>query len=78
MEVGPGNISHQHHPTMLDNGHILLFDNGSHHTRPVPYSRVIEVDSATNQIKWEYKADPPFSFFSPLSAAQSVWATATL
>lgn len=68
---GPGNISHQHHPTMLDNGHILLFDNGSHHTRPVPYSRVIEVDPATNQIEWEYKADPPFSFFSPLiSSAQ--------
>ena len=68
---GPGNISHQHHPTMLDNGHILLFDNGSHHARAVPYSRVIEVDTTTNQIEWEYKADPPFSFFSPLiSSAQ--------
>ena len=27
---GPGNISHQHHPTYLDNGHVLLLDNGAH------------------------------------------------
>ncbi len=68
---GPGEISHQHHPTMLDNGRVLLFDNGSHHARGVPYSRVIEVDPTTNQIEWEYLADPPFSFFSPLiSSAQ--------
>lgn len=68
---GPGNISHQHHPTFLENGRVLLFDNGSHHRRGVPYSRVIEVDPATNQIEWEYKAGPPLSFFSPvISGAQ--------
>ena len=27
---GPGNISHQHNPTMLDNGRVLIFDNGPH------------------------------------------------
>ena len=27
---GPGEIDHQHHPTWLDNGRILLFDNGFH------------------------------------------------
>ena len=52
---------------MLDNGRVLLFDNGSHRQgQGVPYSRVIEVDPATNQIEWEYKGDPPLSFFSPV------------
>ena len=40
---GPGNISHQHHPTYLDNGHVLLLDNGAHR-RGLSYSRVIEVE----------------------------------
>ena len=27
---GRGQISHQHHPTRLPNGHVLLLDNGAH------------------------------------------------
>lgn len=47
---GPGQVSHQHHPTYLGNGRVLLFDNGSHRLgRPVPYSGVIEVDVETNR-----------------------------
>ena len=60
---GPGEISHQHNPTMLDNGRVLIFDNGPH-KRGVTHSRVIEVDPATNEIAWEYRGDPPISFFS--------------
>ena len=69
---GPGEISHQRYPTMLDNGRVLLFDNGSHRQgEPVPCSRVIELDPVNNQIEWEYKGDPPLSFFSPvISSAQ--------
>ena len=26
--------SHQHHPTYLENGHVLLLDNGSHRYGP--------------------------------------------
>ncbi len=64
---GPGEISHQHYPTMLENGNILLFDNGSHRPgQAVPYSRVIEVNPKTNRIEWEYKGGPPLSFFSPV------------
>ena len=60
---GPGIISHQHHPTYLGNGHVLLFDNGPH--RPgFTYSRVIEVDPSSNEIAWEYQGDPPISFYS--------------
>ena len=60
---GPGEISHQHNPTMLDNGRVLLFDNGPH-KRGVTHSRVIEIDPATNEIAWEYRGDPPISFYS--------------
>ena len=60
---GPGDISHQHNPTFLDNGRVLIFDNGPH--KPgFSHSRVIEVDPTTNEIAWEYKGDPPISFYS--------------
>lgn len=60
---GPGDVSHQHHPTMLDNGNVLLFDNGAHR-RGMNYSRVIEINPKTNEIVWEYQGDPPLSFYS--------------
>ena len=60
---GPGEIYHQHHPTWVDGGRVLLFDNGA--LRPgVNYSRVIEVDPATNEIHWEYRGAPAISFYS--------------
>ena len=62
MEVGPWNISHQHHPTYLDNGHVLL-DNGSHR-RGLSYSRVIEVDPPTSEVVWQYRGLPMVSFFT--------------
>jgi hypothetical protein len=57
---GPGEISRQHHPSVLENGNVLLFDNG----RRVKRSRVIEVDPRTNRIVWSYEGDPPETFFS--------------
>ena len=67
---GPGVVSHQHHATQLENGRILLFDNGSHR-RGFDYSRVVEVDPATNEIAWEYKGNPVLSFYSfHISSAQ--------
>jgi len=62
---GPGELAHQHEPVMLDNGNILVFDNGAHRAfSRFNYSRVLEVNPRTNKIEWEYKADPPFTFFS--------------
>ncbi len=58
---GPGNLDRQHMPTMLPNGHILIYDNGTHRK----YTRIIELDPLSEKIVWEYKADPPKSFFSP-------------
>ena len=64
---GPGVLDGQHMPHMLPNGHLLIFDNGTLRG----WSRVIEVDPLTEQIVWEYKADPPKKFFSPyISNAQ--------
>lgn len=65
-------ISHQHAPHELENGNILIFDNGTHrmdHT--TPYSRVIEVDPATKEIVWVYQEQQVSDFFSPfISNAQ--------
>lgn len=57
---GPGELDWPHHATLLDNGHILVFDNGTHRG----FSRVVEMDPATSEIVWEYQADPPPEFFS--------------
>ena len=60
---GPGEIYHQHHPTWLDNGRVLIFDNGGHR-RGASFSRIVEVDPATNEIHWEYQGMPAISFYS--------------
>ncbi len=57
---GPGKLRFQHSPRMLDNGNIIIFDNGIYRN----YSRVIEIDPLTEEIVWEYKGSPPESFFS--------------
>jgi len=63
---GPGQILGQHEPTMLENGNILLFDNGRGDPAlpERPYTRVIEIDPVSNDIIWEYKTDPPEEFVS--------------
>jgi hypothetical protein len=64
---GPGALSHQHAPTYVAPDHVLLFDNGAHrYGQGAPYSRVVELDLATNEMVWEYRGDPPFAFYSPL------------
>ena len=67
---GPNEIAHQHHPTWLDNGHILLFDNGAH-GRGNGFSRIVEVDTVSNEITWQFAGSPPPSFYSfNISSAQ--------
>jgi hypothetical protein len=52
--------SSQHNPTWLETGKILVFDNGSRRN----FSRVIEIDRASNQVTWEYTGSPRDAFFS--------------
>jgi hypothetical protein len=57
---GEGELEWPHHPSMLENGNILIFDNGTERQ----YSRLVELNPATGEIEWEYVADPPQSFFT--------------
>lgn len=61
---GPDILSHQHHATWLDNGHILIFDNGCHRRRTPAFSSLVEVDPATKEIVWSYKHPTILAFFS--------------
>jgi hypothetical protein len=54
------NIEGQHSPQMLENGNILLFDNGRYRG----WSRVIEINPLNYEIIWEYKTENPKDFFS--------------
>jgi hypothetical protein len=49
-----------HKPVLLENGNILIFDNGMERN----YSRVIEVNPIEDRIVWEYLGDPPESFYT--------------
>jgi hypothetical protein len=60
---GKGIISYAHNPTMLDNGNVLVFDNGASSASP-RHSRAVEVNPNTNEIEWEYQAENPVDFFS--------------
>lgn len=57
---GPGELDHPHQPTLLDDGHILVFDNGFFRG----WSRVVEYDPVEDKIVWQYKAAHPYDFFS--------------
>jgi hypothetical protein len=51
----------QHQPTVLDNGNMLIFDNGGSRGA----SRVLEFDPITLEIVWAYKGDASTIFHSP-------------
>jgi hypothetical protein len=57
---GRGELSGPHDASLLANGHVLIFDNGLGRG----WSRVVEVDPASRQIVWQFRADPPESFHS--------------
>ena len=57
---GPGELDHQHQPSVTRAGTVLIFDNG----RLRRWSRVVEVDPASGAIVWQYRAEPRESFFS--------------
>jgi len=65
-KLGPPTLAQQHAPVLLDNDHLLIFDNGTHRAdHPAPFSRVIEVDRSTKEIVWSYREPLPIDFFSP-------------
>lgn len=50
----------QHCPTVVADGHILLFDNRGHE----PHSRVIEINPLTQAIRWTFGGTPNEAFYS--------------
>ncbi len=62
---GKGQVYHQHDCRELENGNILIFDNGSHRPEYKPsYSRVVELDPESDKIVWQYQANPPSDFYT--------------
>ena len=53
---GPGVLDGQHQPTMLDNGNILVFDNGTYRGNSI----VREIEPVTGEIVWQYENGPDF------------------
>ena len=70
---GSGELGHQHNATMLDNGNILVFDNGLHRSGSGvgigSYSRVLEINPKTNKIEWEYKDKCPTRFHTCINGS---------
>ena len=65
--LDPSITQSNHNPTWQSDGKILLFDNGGRRG----WSRVIEVDPASQAITWEYRGSPRESFLSAaISGAQ--------
>jgi len=62
---GPGELQKQHHPTLLKNGNLLIFDNGTERG----FSRIVELDPLNKKIVWEYISEPPEKFFSAIRGA---------
>ncbi len=50
---GPGVIKRQHHPTVMNSGNILVFDN----RRAGEPSRVVEVEPVSTKVVWQYTGD---------------------
>jgi lysophospholipase L1-like esterase len=63
---GPGVLGHQHAAKLLEDGKILLFDNGIYRTtdrlcdQPCR-SRALEIDPETGQIVWSFESTDLFS-----------------
>ncbi len=66
-------LAQQHDPSLLPNGNVLIFNNGTRRRRhPLVLSSVIEVEPETGKVVWEYQdASSIMSFFSSyISGAQ--------
>ena len=57
---------HQHNPEYLPNGNITFFSNGMNNDVQPVRSRAIEMNPATGEIVWQYKAPQSWTLFSPI------------
>jgi hypothetical protein len=57
---GTYDLDFPHQPSLLENGNLLIFDNGYHRN----YSRVIELNPVTKKIERSFQGNPPESFYT--------------
>ena len=62
---GPGQLDGQHDPTFLENGNVLIFDNGTDRE----YSRLLELDPRSGTVVWEYHSLHPTPFYTSWGGA---------
>ena len=61
-EWGPGELDNQHHPSLLPDGRLLIFDNG----RDRGWSRLVELDPVSRTILWEQRELEGRPFHTPI------------
>jgi len=59
---GADELEGPHDAKILPNGHVMIFDNGLNERK---WTRVVEVDPATNEIVWSYAAPDKKDFYTP-------------
>ena len=65
LHIPPSVVSHQHAPVPLDNGNILVFDNGNFRDGAhVAFSRVLEIDPSNNSVVWSYADEMVNAFYT--------------
>ena len=77
--VGPDVLAQQHTPVEMDNGSILVFDNGNYRKGSFAFSRVLEFTPESGEIVWSYTDPMPPAFYSPyMGGAERLWNGNTL
>ena len=70
LHIGNEFVSQQHSPVELENGNILVFDNGNfRNEEAIPYSRIIEINPTSRDIEWQYSDEVGPAFFSAYQGA---------
>ncbi len=62
-----GELAHQHSPRLMDNGNILVFDNGLHpRDMPKAFSRILEINRKNGKVVWNFGTWPAGRFYSSI------------
>lgn len=60
---GGPELSGPHQPSVIPDGRVLVFDNGTGRG----WTRLLVVDPTSDKVEWTWSAEPPESFFCPLA-----------
>ena len=67
-------VAQQHDPSITEQGNLLCFDNGNIRPSSIHHSRIVEYDTISKELVWEYKDPMPAAFFSPyMGSVQKLW-----